>query len=50
MTAALQTYARATQIAIDTLKFKTNVREFDHDKAEQMPEPDYGVNIHGTYI
>jgi dynein heavy chain len=48
MTASLQTYSRKNQIAIDTLKFKTNVRkEFIKDIKEA---PEYGVNIHGLYL
>lgn len=50
MTAALQTYARHTKIAIDTLKFKTNVKEYGQEKAEELPEPEYGINIHGIFL
>jgi hypothetical protein len=31
MTSALQTYARKTKIAIDTLTFKTSVQQFNRD-------------------
>lgn len=48
MTASLQTYARKNAIAIDTLKFKTNLRkEFAKDIKEG---PENGVNIHGLYL
>ena len=50
MTAALQTYAWETGIAIDTLKFKTNVKDFYSEKMAEMPEPEFGVNIHGIYL
>jgi len=48
MTASLQTYSRKNKIAIDTLKFKTHLRdEFIKDLKES---PEYGVNIHGLYL
>jgi dynein heavy chain len=48
MTATLQTYARATQTAIDTLAFKTNVCPL---MAEAVTEgPEVGVNIHGLFM
>jgi dynein heavy chain, axonemal len=50
MTAALQTYARFTKIAIDTLKFRTNVRDYSAEKAAELPEPETGINIHGLYL
>lgn len=50
MTAALQTYARETGIAIDTLKFRTNVKEYYSEKMAEIPEPEFGVNIHGVFL
>jgi len=50
MTAALQTYAWETGIAIDSLKFWTNVKEYGAEKALEMPEPEFGVNIHGIFL
>jgi len=48
MTATLQTYARATKTAIDTLAFKTNVCPL---MAEAVTEgPEVGVNIHGLFM
>lgn len=38
MTAALQTYARKTKIAIDTLQFRTDVRTFYEDDIQEVPE------------
>ena len=48
MTAALQTYARKTRTAIDTLKFKTCVRAYGPDDIQEVPED--GVNIHGLFL
>lgn len=48
MTASLQTYARKTRTAIDTLKFKTHVRNYGPDNVEEVP--DDGVNMHGLFI
>jgi len=48
MTAALQTYARKTKTAIDTLKFKTCVRSYGPDDIQEVPED--GVNIHGLFL
>lgn len=48
MTASLQTYARKESIAIDTLKFKTNVRPYGPDDIQEVP--DDGVNIHGLFL
>ena len=48
MTSSLQTYSRKTQIAIDTLKFKSNVRKEYINDIKQGP--DDGVNIHGLYL
>ena len=48
MTASLQTYSRQNAIAIDTLKFRANVRkEFVKDIKEA---PEFGVNIHGLFL
>jgi dynein heavy chain len=48
MTSSLQTYSRKTGIAIDTLKFKANVRkEF---VKEIIQPPSDGVNIHGLWL
>jgi Dynein heavy chain. len=38
MTAVLQTYARKTKIAIDTLQFRTEVRNFFEDNVTEIPE------------
>ena len=48
MTATLQTYARATMTAIDTLAFKTNVVGIRGEDVKEAPES--GVNIHGLYF
>ena len=48
MTAALQTYARKTQTAIDALQFKTNVKPYGADNVKEVPTD--GVNIHGLYL
>ena len=48
MTATLQTYARATMTAIDTLSFKTNVQGIMKDDVTEAPE--IGVNIYGMYF
>ena len=48
MTSSLQTYSRKTQIAIDTLKFKSNVRKEYVNDIKQGP--DDGVNIHGLFL
>jgi len=37
MTSALQTYARKTQIAIDTLTFKTELRSIMHEQVTETP-------------
>jgi Dynein heavy chain C-terminal domain len=38
MTSVLQTYARKTRIAIDTLRFRTEVRDFDETDIKIIPE------------
>ena len=48
MTATLQTYARKTFIPIDTLSFKTYLRDVFQDSVKDAPED--GVNIHGLYL
>ena len=48
MTATMQTYARATGIAIDTLGFRTHVLEIMADEVTEAPE--IGVQIHGLFI
>ena len=48
MTSSLQTYARKSQIAIDTLKFKSNVRKEYFKNIKEAPED--GVNIHGLFL
>jgi len=48
MTAVMQTHARKTLIAIDTLTFRTDVRKFYKDNIEIIPE--HGVNFHGVFI
>jgi len=48
MTAALQTYARKNIIPIDTLVFRTNIREFNENQVKEIPE--HGVNIHGLFV
>lgn len=48
MTATLQTYARDTSTAIDTLAFKTNVMEYFADGVVDHPET--GVNLHGLFM
>ena len=46
MTASLQLYARATQIAIDTLAFSTDTTKIP-DGPEVNDKPEHGVYIHG---
>lgn len=48
MTASLQAYARKTALPIDTLKFKTHVRNYDENDVQEVPED--GVNMHGLFI
>lgn len=38
MTATMQTYARRTQIPIDTLTFRTEVRPFFKDNITEVPD------------
>lgn len=48
MTAALQSYARKTQTPIDTLAFRTYIKEFFEKDVTEPPED--GVNIHGLFL
>lgn len=48
MTASLQSHARLHQIPIDTLQFKTHIRDVFCDGIEELPET--GVNIHGLFM
>ena len=48
MTATLQTYARATMTAIDTLSFRTHVQGVFEQDIKEAPE--IGVNIHGLFM
>ena len=48
MTATLQTYARKTQTPIDTLAFKTHIKEFFDEGVTGAP--DDGVNMHGLFL
>jgi len=48
MTAALQSHARAMQIAIDTLDFRTEVRRETLD--DIMGKPEAGVYIYGLFL
>jgi dynein heavy chain len=48
MTGALQTHARKTRLAIDTLDFRTQVMAFD--EAAVPARPANGVYIHGMYL
>ena len=48
MTAALQTYARSTKIAIDTLDFRTEVQRLLPE--EVVSKPIRGVYMYGTYL
>ncbi|CAD7972922.1 unnamed protein product [Amoebophrya sp. A25] len=48
MTAAMQTYARKTQIAIDGIKFLTLASD---KMADEVTEPrEIGVNVHGLFL
>lgn len=38
MTSTMQTYARKTQIPIDTLTFRTEVRTFGKEDIKEVPE------------
>jgi dynein heavy chain len=49
MTASLQLYARATQIAIDTLAFSTDSTKIP-DGPDVTECPEHGVYIHGLYF
>ena len=48
MTAAMQTYARRTHIAIDTLMFRAEIRPYFKEDVTESPTD--GVNIHGLFI
>ena len=48
MTAALQMYARQTKTPIDTLKFKTVVKDKFKEDIHDLPE--VGVNIYGLFM
>lgn len=48
MTAALQTYARSTQTAIDTLQFRFSVHKVHH--SELTGPPELGVFVHGLFM
>ena len=48
MTAAMQTYARKTATAIDTLQFRSHVCAGFADSITEGPED--GVNIHGLFL
>jgi dynein heavy chain len=48
MTAAMQTYARKTATAIDTLQFKSHVVDGFEDSITEAPED--GVNLHGLFL
>ncbi len=48
MTAALQTYARSTKIAIDTLDFRTEVQRLMQE--EVVSKPIRGVYMYGAYL
>ena len=50
MTATLQTYARKTATPIDTLAFKTHLRDFFVEGVKDNEAPVDGVNLHGLYI
>lgn len=45
----LQTYARKTSEAIDTLTFRTNILQIKN-KEEVNKSPDDGLNIHGLFL
>ena len=48
MTSTMQTYARKTQIPIDTLTFRTEVRQFHKDDIRDVPE--HGELIYYCYL
>lgn len=48
MTAAMQSYARRTHIAIDSLMFRTEIRPYHQEEVTEGPVD--GVNIHGLFI
>lgn len=48
MTAAMQSYARKTATAIDTLQFRSHVCDGFADSVTEAPED--GVNIHGLFL
>ena len=48
MTASMQTYARRTHIAIDTLMFSSEIRPYYKEDVTEGPKD--GVNVHGLYL
>ena len=48
MTAAMQSYARRTHIAIDSLMFRAEIRPYYQNEVTE--EPTDGVNIHGLFM
>lgn len=48
MTAALQSYSRQTETAIDTLKYRTNIT--NNVDPEQAQPVETGVQIHGLFL
>lgn len=48
MTAALQTYSRKTATPIDTLIFRTQVKDCFEDGITEAPED--GINCYGLYL
>jgi dynein heavy chain len=48
MTSAMQSYARRTHIAIDSLMFRAEIRPYFKDQVTE--EPVDGVNVHGLFI
>ena len=48
MTAVLQSYARKTLSPIDTLSFKTWIKDIQENEIKEPAED--GVNIHGLYL
>jgi dynein heavy chain len=48
MTSAMQSYARRTHIAIDSLMFRAEIKPYFKNEVTQ--EPVDGVNVHGLFI
>ena len=48
MTGALQVHSRKTKIAVDTLVFRTAVRDFSEDECKEGPEN--GVYVYGAFL